>query len=1172
MPVPLEQFVKHLEDSGILAGDTLKEFVPPLAAPKDAEELARELVRKKKLTKFQAEQVYHGKGKSLILDNYLLEAKIGAGGMGQVFKARHRRMDRIVAVKILPAHLMKDAATVARFEREVQAAARITHPNIVAAYDAGKAGNVHFLVMECVEGSDLAALVKKNGPFSVEQAINCILQAARGLQAAHVEGIIHRDIKPANLLLDKSGTVKILDMGLARMNGDAPGQAELTSTGTIMGTVDYMAPEQAVNTKAADARADIYSLGCSLYYLLTGKATYAGDTLMAKLLAHREQPIPDLRTARPEVPDHVEAIFSRMIAKTVADRYQSMSEVIVDLERAMSGQEPAMPLPLSSSLFTDEGLTSFLKEIAIEAPKAAVARPAAKAASSPVGYDKQRFLLLGGGVLGALVLLAIVGFSLRSKETPRVVSKDGDAESDSAQASIEKPSSAKDRPAVPATAKPKSQARQLLEQQLAKDPENAGQLEALADELLNQSRPVWKAWIPAEMSSQGGETLAVEQDGSIFVSGPNADRAVYVLNFRPDLPTVAAIRLETLPDSRLPFGGAGRARENGNFHVSEFNASIVPDNAKGATTPIEISSSIADFAMNENTAAANIIDGNPQTRWETFPKVHEPHWVVFDFRSPVRVDGGTVRIRLDSGNGGFVKHGLGRFRLFATDRPNAGRYEEQRFAVQKLTNLQARLGAAYAVAGEPEESADLVARTPGRVNDIFVAWSAGGISTGAILDSLKARHPKLHASTLPASASIAAERGEIDQARSLYQQVVRNEPANPLWTQRLEQLQPDVLDAWNFDFGSGRWAGSPTCPLSVKDGVLTVRPTGADPSLTAPMIAPAGGKALTLRFRTSQPLTMRIYWSGPKGAFSNVRRLDYPIPASAGAWKEITVPYSCLAASRSLRLEPAAAASLSLEIDSLVLRRLERSEYLRLTNEVVIEPELARLTREVKANPRAPAKYAERGAFLTQLGRWREAAEDFEQERKLRPQNRIAWFKEADCRLLAGDDSGYRQFCRAMVEQFRGNRDAGVADSFCKSCFLGQSGIASSELPIQVLQDAANDPSRDNLNHWCMAACAMHSYREGNFSEAIGWVQKHPNLTWPSGALALVVRAMAEHRLGQQEQSRRTLAQAETYVPIELRLLGTADNDGQFPASPATVSPDWLAPEVLRREAAKLIR
>ena len=159
MPVPLEQFVKHLEDSGILTGDTLQDFVPPKSSPKDAEELARELVRKKKLTKFQAEEVYKGKGKALVLGNYTILDKIGAGGMGQVFKAEHRRMKRIVAVTELPTNMMKNPAVVARFEREVTAAARLNHSNIVTAFDADNVNGIHLLVMEYVEGADLSALV-----------------------------------------------------------------------------------------------------------------------------------------------------------------------------------------------------------------------------------------------------------------------------------------------------------------------------------------------------------------------------------------------------------------------------------------------------------------------------------------------------------------------------------------------------------------------------------------------------------------------------------------------------------------------------------------------------------------------------------------------------------------------------------------------------------------------------------------------------------------------------------------------------------------------------------------------------------------------------------------------------------------------------------------------------
>ncbi len=419
MPIPLQEFVKQLEDSRILASDTLQDFLPPRRDPKDSEDLARELVRQKKLTKFQAEEVWRGRGKSLVLGNYTILDKIGAGGMGQVFKAEHRRMRRVVAVKMLPDAMLKNAAVVARFEREVMAAAKLNHPNIVTAFDADNANGVHLLIMEYVEGTDLAALVKKNGPCAVEQAVNYILQAARGLEAAHALGIVHRDIKPANLLLDQKGVVKILDMGLARLSADADlgKQAELTNTGAIMGTVDYMAPEQALDTKTADARADVYSLGCSLFYLLTGQATYQGDTLMKKLLAHREQPIPSIRTIRPEVPEQIDAVYRQMVAKRIEDRYQTMTELIVDLEALGTQQEPTADAPLSLGSSADTGLTDFFRDIAPSEPEP-VRR--LKSAGLFIGTDKKQFLLIGG-IIGVLVLVGGISFNMRTKGGARAV-------------------------------------------------------------------------------------------------------------------------------------------------------------------------------------------------------------------------------------------------------------------------------------------------------------------------------------------------------------------------------------------------------------------------------------------------------------------------------------------------------------------------------------------------------------------------------------------------------------------------------------------------------------------------------------------------------------------------------------------------------------------------------
>lgn len=249
--------------------------------------------------------------------------------------------------------------SVQRFVREAETAARLTHPNIVTAYNAGVEGKQHYLVMEHVEGIDLFRTVDRAGPLNLRTALEYTLQAARGLDYAHRAGIVHRDIKPGNLMLGRDGTVKILDMGLARFfegSGDEAGL--VTRTGTIMGTLDYMPPEQAKNSKKADQRSDIYSLGCTMFFLLTAQAPYPARTLVDSVVAHRDQPIPKLAERIKSadaalVSRELQGMFERMMAKHPDDRFNGMKSVIGELEAVLAKLPVPEPVdPLSSTVIT----------------------------------------------------------------------------------------------------------------------------------------------------------------------------------------------------------------------------------------------------------------------------------------------------------------------------------------------------------------------------------------------------------------------------------------------------------------------------------------------------------------------------------------------------------------------------------------------------------------------------------------------------------------------------------------------------------------------------------------------------------------------------------------------------------------------------------------------------
>ena len=290
------------------------------------------------------------------LGEYAILSLIGAGGMGRVYLAEHLRMARRVALKTLAPERMRDESAVQRFYSEVRAAARLLHPNIVTAFDAGESAGRHYLAMEYVEGETFSELVGRQGPLPVAEAVRLIMGAATGLAFAHAAGIVHRDVKPGNLMLAADGTVKVLDLGLATIRHDALERP--TRRGRLIGTFQYIAPEQLEDPDAADGRADIYSLGATFFYLLAGRSPFEGD-MMAQLRQHRDGPIPDLFSVRRDVDLRLDHVFQRMMAKRPQDRYTSLEEALEDLRAwTSSGGTPTWLTGISPTVALGEEPTS----------------------------------------------------------------------------------------------------------------------------------------------------------------------------------------------------------------------------------------------------------------------------------------------------------------------------------------------------------------------------------------------------------------------------------------------------------------------------------------------------------------------------------------------------------------------------------------------------------------------------------------------------------------------------------------------------------------------------------------------------------------------------------------------------------------------------------------------
>jgi serine/threonine protein kinase len=341
-----EGFLKSVLKSGLLDRVQLQEALAdvPKEQRNDPHALADHLVRKGKLSRFQAGKLLRGSGKGLLLEHYQVLAPIGRGGMSTVYLARDERSGELAALKVLtPSRWRNQERLLARFQREMELSRRVAHPHLAWTYESGFCLGVYYIAMEYIPGKNLSRTVAESSPLKAPRAARLMAEVASGLEHAHNQGLIHRDLKPSNIMITPNDHAKVLDLGLALMEGEEAEQDVIGGQGYIVGTMDYIAPEQTTDATGVDGRADLYSLGCTLYFALSGQPPFPGGTSREKMRRHRQEEPRPLRELAPDVPVGFAQLVERLMAKDPANRPPSAAAVEEEL-RGWAIGEAALPL------------------------------------------------------------------------------------------------------------------------------------------------------------------------------------------------------------------------------------------------------------------------------------------------------------------------------------------------------------------------------------------------------------------------------------------------------------------------------------------------------------------------------------------------------------------------------------------------------------------------------------------------------------------------------------------------------------------------------------------------------------------------------------------------------------------------------------------------------------